>query len=64
MFGLPIGTTELVLILVIALLIFGPRKLPEFGKSLGRLISEFKRETGEVKAQVLDGLPGQENLKG
>lgn len=64
MFGLPIGTTEWVIILVIALLIFGPRKLPELGKSLGRVISEFRRETSEVQAQVLDGLPGKENLKG
>ncbi len=37
-----IGIPELILILVIALVIFGPKKLPEVGKSLGRSIGEFK----------------------
>ena len=40
MFG-SIGMPELVIILVIALIIFGPRKLPELGKSLGKSINEF-----------------------
>jgi sec-independent protein translocase protein TatA len=62
MFGfLPnIGATELVIILVIALLIFGPSKLPELGKSVGRGIKEFRNATGEVKAQALGGLSGDE----
>lgn len=38
-----IGMSEVVLILVIALVIFGPRKLPEIGKSLGKTINEFRR---------------------
>jgi len=41
MFGL--GVTELVIILVVALLIFGPGKLPEIGGALGRGIRDFKR---------------------
>jgi sec-independent protein translocase protein TatA len=41
MFG-NIGIPELILILVVALLIFGPAKLPEIGKSLGKSIGEFK----------------------
>ncbi len=45
----PIGMPELVVILVIALIIFGPRKLPELGRSLGRSIAEFKRASNELK---------------
>jgi sec-independent protein translocase protein TatA len=48
MFG-PIGMPELVIIFVIALIIFGPRKLPELGKSLGRSINEFKRASNELR---------------
>lgn len=42
MFG-KIGTTELILILGIALLIFGPTKLPALGKAIGKTIGNFKR---------------------
>ncbi|HET7099021.1 MAG TPA: twin-arginine translocase TatA/TatE family subunit [Patescibacteria group bacterium] len=38
-----IGSTELILILVIVLLIFGGKKLPELGKGLGQVINEFKK---------------------
>ncbi len=48
MFG-SIGMPELLIILVIALIIFGPRKLPELGRSLGRSLSEFKRASNELK---------------
>jgi len=48
MFG-PIGMPELIVIMVIALIIFGPRKLPELGRSLGRSLSEFKRASNELK---------------
>lgn len=41
-----LGMSELVLILVIALVVFGPGKLPEVGKALGKGIQEFKRATG------------------
>ena len=44
-----IGMPELIIILVIALIIFGPRKLPELGRSLGRSLSEFKRASNELK---------------
>ena len=37
-----LGPTELILILVVALVIFGPKKLPEVGKSIGQAIQEFK----------------------
>ncbi len=40
-----LGTTELILILGIALVVFGPSKLPEIGKSLGKAINEFKKNS-------------------
>jgi TatA/E family protein of Tat protein translocase len=52
MFG-SIGMPELIIILVIALIIFGPRKLPELGRSIGRSLAEFKRASNELR-QTLD----------
>ncbi len=46
------GLTELVLILAIALIIFGPRKLPEIGRSIGRGIREFRSATTDVKKSI------------
>jgi sec-independent protein translocase protein TatA len=40
---------ELIIILTIALIIFGPRKLPELGRSLGRSLQEFKRASNELR---------------
>ena len=51
MFG-SIGMPELIIIFVIALIIFGPRKLPELGKSLGRSLSEFKRASNELRSTL------------
>ena len=48
MFG-SIGMPEMIIILVIALIVFGPRKLPELGRSLGRSINEFKRASNELR---------------
>ena len=51
MFG-SIGMPELVIIMVIALIIFGPRKLPELGRSLGKSIGEFRRASNELKSTL------------
>jgi TatA/E family protein of Tat protein translocase len=47
-----IGMPELVIILVIALIIFGPRKLPELGRSLGKSIGEFKKASNELRSTL------------
>ena len=48
MFG-SIGMPELIIILTLALIIFGPRKLPELGRSLGKSLGEFKRASNELR---------------
>jgi len=53
MFG-PIGMPELVLIFFVALLVFGPKKLPELGRSLGRGLAEFKRASEDLKRTIED----------
>ena len=45
----PVGFPELVVIFVVALIVFGPRKLPEIGKSLGKSLAEFKRASNELR---------------
>src|SRR3954453_2153212 len=53
MFG-SIGMPELIIIFVIALIIFGPRKLPELGRTLGKSLAEFKRATNALKSTLED----------
>ncbi len=53
MFG-SIGMPELILIFVVALLVFGPKKLPELGKSLGKGLAEFKRASEDLKKTIED----------
>lgn len=48
MFG-PLGGPEIFLILVVALIIFGPKKLPEIGKSMGRMLAEFRKASNDFK---------------
>ncbi len=51
MFG-SIGIQELILIFIIALLLFGPKRIPEIGKTIGKAIREFKRATNEIKETI------------
>ena len=44
-----LGMQEIIVIFVLALIIFGPRKLPDLGKSLGRGMAEFKKASNELK---------------
>jgi TatA/E family protein of Tat protein translocase len=44
-----LGMQEIIIIFVIALIVFGPRKLPELGKSLGKGLAEFKKASNELK---------------
>jgi sec-independent protein translocase protein TatA len=55
-----IGFPEMLVILVVALIIFGPRKLPELGRSLGRSINEFKRASNELRSTLDDEIRAEE----
>src|SRR2546423_14808447 len=63
-----VGTTELLVILVAALILFGPRKLPELSRSLGKSLSEFKRASDDFKRTwerevALEPTEKQENIE-
>lgn len=47
-----IGFPEMLIILVVALLVFGPKRLPELGRSLGKGLTEFKRATNGFKESI------------
>ncbi len=51
MFG-TLGGPELFLIFVVALIVFGPRKLPEIGKSLGKMMGEFRRASNDFRSTI------------
>jgi TatA/E family protein of Tat protein translocase len=56
----PLGVPELILIFVVALLLFGPRKMPQIGRSLGRAIGEFRRASNEFKRTIEDEVAADE----
>ena len=59
MFG-SIGFQELIIILSIALLIFGPKKLPEVGRSIGKALREFRKTSDEIKEKIEEEISAEE----
>ena len=53
MFG-TLGGQEIIFILVLALIVFGPRKLPEIGKSIGRMMAEFRKASNDFRRTLED----------
>lgn len=56
----PIGVPEMIIIAVVALIFFGPRKLPELGRSLGKSLAEFKRASNDLKNSLDDEIRQEE----
>jgi TatA/E family protein of Tat protein translocase len=59
----PIGMQELIIIFVIALIVFGPRKLPQLGKSLGKSLAEFKRASNELRSTLEEEIRVEETRR-
>ena len=59
MFG-PIGWPEIILVLIIALLLFGAKRLPEIGRSMGKAIKEFKKSFKDVTDELDEDLNSPE----
>ena len=59
MFG-SIGMPELIMIFIVGLLLFGPRKMPQIGRSIGRALGEFRRASNEFKRTVEDEVAAEE----
>lgn len=57
-----IGIPGLILILIIALVIFGPKKLPEIGKAAGQTLREFKKSTKDLTEDVTDEINDAKNI--
>ena len=49
-----VGPTELLVILILALIVFGPRRLPEIGKSVGKMLAEFRKASNDFKRTIED----------
>jgi TatA/E family protein of Tat protein translocase len=59
----PFGVQELLIIFAVALIIFGPRKLPELGRSLGKSLAEFKRASNDLRNTIDDEIKQEERQK-
>lgn len=61
MFGM--GMTEILVILAIALIVIGPKKLPDIAKAMGRAMGEFKRAANDLKQTINTDMPDKNDLK-
>ena len=57
---MPIGPWELIVILIIALLVFGPKRLPDMGRSLGKAIREFRNAGKEIQNDIAESIDENE----
>jgi TatA/E family protein of Tat protein translocase len=48
----PLGFPELILIFIVALIVFGPKRLPEIGRTIGKALGEFKKATDDLKSTI------------
>lgn len=60
---LGIGMQELIIILVIALIVFGPNRLPELARSMGRAFAEFRRASEDIKESLTLELEEEKDSK-
>ncbi|TFG38169.1 MAG: twin-arginine translocase TatA/TatE family subunit [Candidatus Aminicenantes bacterium] len=56
----PLGMPEIIMIFIVGLLLFGPRKMPELGRSIGRALGEFCRASNEFKRTVEDEVAAED----
>ena len=56
-----LGFSEMVFLFLLALLIFGPKKLPEIGRQIGKALNEFKRASNEFRAQIESEIANMEH---
>jgi TatA/E family protein of Tat protein translocase len=56
-----VGAPELIAIFILALVLFGPKKLPELGRTLGKTLAEFRRASQELKTSLERELADSEN---
>ena len=59
MFG-SLGFPELMMIFAVALIVFGPRKLPDIGRTIGKALGEFRRATNDLKSTLEDEVTREE----
>ena len=59
MFG-SMGMPEMMMIFVVALVLFGPRQMPQIGKSIGKALAEFRRASNEFKRTIEDEVAGED----
>ena len=58
----PLGVNEILILLVVALLLFGPRKLPELGRMVGRGMAEFRKASNDLKNTIEQEVRSYENV--